>query len=86
MLTQCSAALQTQGLVFSGPNNNTLEVFISATQPAAGTPQAANWLPAPPDAPFLFLLRTYLPPPLAIAGQYAPPAIVRTTGPTASNG
>ena len=80
-------AVQTAGLVYTGANNDTLEVFISASAPAAGTAQAANWLPAPVDAGFQFILRTYLPPASSIAGQYAPPAVVKVaTSPTSTAG
>ena len=37
--------LQTTGLVYSGTNNNTLVVFVSATAPTNGTAQAVDWLP-----------------------------------------
>ena len=71
--------LQSQGLVYTGTNNNTLQVFISASAPANGTSQYANWLPAPTDAGFQFIFRTYGPTDSAIQGQYAPPAVVKTT-------
>ena len=73
---------QTPGLSYSGTNNNTLVVFVSSTAPTNGAANAANWLPAPPDAPFECILRTYGPPAYAIAGGYAPPAIVRSAAPT----
>ncbi|KAK9827504.1 hypothetical protein WJX74_006310 [Apatococcus lobatus] len=68
---------RSQRLVYTGTNNNTLQVFISASQPTVGTAQYSNWLPAPPDAGFQFILRTYGPPDYAIQGQYAPPAVVK---------
>ncbi len=70
---------QTSGLVYSGANNDTLQVFISAEQPSAGSLEYANWLPAPNHAPCEFILRTYKPPSYVLAGVYAAPAVVRTT-------
>jgi len=61
MATNSQRLLHTPNLVYGGVSNNTLEVFISASQPATGTPQAANCLLAPTNATFLFLFRTYLP-------------------------
>lgn len=69
--------VQTPGLVY-GANNETLTVFISASQPANGTANHANWLPAPNNAPIFFILRTYVTTASAIAGNYAPPAFIRT--------
>ena len=59
---------------------------MSASAPANGTAQAANWLPAPTDAPFQFILRTYLPPASSILGHYAPPAIVKVGSTPVSTG
>jgi len=71
--------VQTSGLVYTGTNNNTLTVFISASQPPLGTAEYANWLPAPNNAPIFFLLRTYEPPSYVLSGGYAPPAVVLTS-------
>ena len=71
--------LQTPGLVYGGAGNSTLQVFISAEQPAASSPQLANWLPAPNDAPFELIVRLYEPQSLVLAGDYEPPAVVRHT-------
>lgn len=71
--------LQTSGLVYSGTSNSTLQVFISAHQPTASSPQFANWLPAPNDAPFELIVRLYEPQSLVLAGDYEPPAVVRQT-------
>ncbi len=67
--------MQTSGLVYGGTNNSTLTVFISASQPALGTAEYANWLPAPNNSAMFFLLRTYEPPSYAIAGGYSPPRL-----------
>ena len=71
--------LQTAGLSYSGPGNNTLQVFISADSPARQTPQYANWLPAPATAPFQLILRLYEPENEVLSGQYAPPAVFRVS-------
>lgn len=71
--------LQTPNLVY-GNNNSTLQVYLSATAPANGTAQYANWLPAPTNAPFQFILRVYGATPAAASGNYSPPPVVRTTG------
>ncbi|DBA92269.1 TPA: hypothetical protein ACH3X2_003703 [Trebouxia sp. C0005] len=68
---------RTSGLVYGGSDNSTLTVFISASQPALGTAEYANWLPAPNNSAMFFLLRTYEPPAYAIAGAYSPPGFVR---------
>jgi len=79
--------VQTSGLVYGGTNNSTLTVFISASQPALGTAEYANWLPAPNNSAMFFLLRTYEPPAYAIAGAYSPPGFVRIApGGTATAG
>lgn len=70
---------QTSGLVYSGANNSSLQVFISAKQPPAGTPQLANWLPAPTSGAFQLVLRMYGPAGYVAAGQYEPPAVVPVT-------
>nr|QOL01276.1 putative extracellular protein TR9_078 [Trebouxia lynnae] len=69
----------TSGLSLSGAGNNTLQVFISASQPARQSPQYANWLPAPINAPFELILRLYEAESDVFSGQYAPPAVVRAT-------
>ena len=71
--------LQTSGLVYTGAGNSTLQVFISAQPPAANSPQFANSLPAPNDAPFELIVRLYEPQSLVLAGEYEPSAVVRTT-------
>ncbi|KAL0038112.1 hypothetical protein WJX79_003329 [Trebouxia sp. C0005] len=73
---------RTSGLVYTGTNNNTLTIFVSASQPAVGTAEYANWLPAPNNAPMFFLLRTYEPPAYVIAGNYAPPPFILSTSTT----
>lgn len=73
---------RTSGLVYTGTNNNTLTIFVSASQPAAGTAEYANWLPAPNNAPMFFLLRTYEPLAYVIAGNCAPPPFILTTSTT----
>lgn len=47
----CNAEIgdRTTGLVYGGASNNTLTVFVSASAPANGTAQAANWLPGEHD-------------------------------------
>ncbi len=71
--------VQTSGLVYSGINNSTLVVFISATQPQQGTANAANWLPAPNNAGFQLILRLYEAPASVLSNNYEPPAVVRTS-------
>ena len=71
--------VQTSGLVYSGTNNSTLVVFISATQPQQGTANAANWLPAPGNAGFQLILRLYEAPTSVLSNKYEPPAVVRTS-------
>lgn len=84
-ISGASCLLQTAGLVYTGTNNNTLTVFISASQPALGTAQYANWLPAPSNAPIFFLLRTYEPPSYVLSGGYAPPAFIPITSPSVAS-
>ncbi|DBB11917.1 hypothetical protein WJX82_007641 [Trebouxia sp. C0006] len=75
---------RTSGLVYSGTNNSTLVVFISATQPQQGTANAANWLPAPSNAGFQLILRLYEAPASVLNNDYEPPAVVRTSTTTAT--
>lgn len=78
-MTKGMCLLQTSGLTYSGTNNNTLQVFISAEQPAAGSSQLANWLPAPTNAAFELILRLYKAYSYVSVGDYEPPAVIRTT-------
>jgi hypothetical protein len=56
------------------PNaDGTVDIYLQNTSPAV---QAANWLPAP-AGPFTLWLRVYLPGPAILAGNYAPPPLVK---------
>ena len=71
--------VQTSYLVYSGINNSTLVLFISATQPQQGTANAANWLPALSNAGFQLILRLYEAPASVLSNNYEPPAVVRAS-------
>lgn len=62
---------RTPGLVYDP--DGALSLYLSATEPPQGR---SNWLPVP-AAPFLLVLRMYLPQAAALAGDYAPPQIER---------
>ena len=57
-----------------GPDGS-LEIVISRTNP--GGQRAANWLPAPPQAPLALFFRAYLPKPELMNGTYQLPALVQ---------
>ena len=71
--------VQTSYLVYSGINNSTLVLFISATQLQQGTANAANWLPALSNAGFQLILRLYEAPASVLSNNYEPPAVVRAS-------
>ena len=48
-----------------------IEIRIQHDQPATG-----NWLPAP-AGPFFLVIRSYLPKPAALSGQWLPPGVER---------
>jgi len=62
----------TDGLEYG--EDGSLTLFIQQDQPVDPA-KSANWLPAP-EGPFLLVLRMYWPEAGALAGRYAPPAVV----------
>lgn len=52
--------------------DGSLTIMISADAPAGGS---ANWLPAPPDAPFALTMRLFWPQDAALNGAWSPPDV-----------
>lgn len=53
--------------------DGSLTLYIQRDDP--GGERSSNWLPAPPNGPVTLVMRTYLPKPALIDGQYALPAL-----------
>ncbi|MET0309487.1 MAG: DUF1254 domain-containing protein [Sphingomonas sp.] len=64
---------RTPGLVDNA--DGSLDIWISRTDP--GQDRRSNWLPAPATAPFLVMMRAYLPHQEIITQTYMPPSIER---------
>lgn len=53
--------------------DGSLTLYIQRSDP--GGERTSNWLPAPPSGPVTLVMRTYLPKPALLDGQYALPAL-----------
>jgi hypothetical protein len=62
---------RTPGLVRD--EDGALSLWISRDDP--GAERSANWLPAPAEAPFVMILRAYIPRADLILHRYVPPPV-----------
>jgi hypothetical protein len=62
---------RTSGLKYGA--DGSLEIYIQRSDP--GGQHSSNWLPAPPAGPVTLVMRTYLPKPALLDGQYVLPAL-----------
>jgi hypothetical protein len=53
--------------------DGSLEIYIQRADP--GGQRSSNWLPAPPSGPVTLVMRTYLPKPALLDGQYTLPPL-----------
>jgi len=60
------------------PNNDeSLDLYLQATEPPIGSQQFCNWLPTPASGGYIVFLRMYWPDTPITSGQYVPPPITK---------
>jgi hypothetical protein len=58
------------------PNNDgSLDLYLQASAPPAGSKQKCNWLPTPPKGNYIAFLRMYWPDDVITSGNWIPPGI-----------
>jgi DNA sulfur modification protein DndE len=58
-------------------SDNSLDLYLQATPPPAGSKQRCNWLPTPATGGYIAFLRMYWPDQTILNGDWIPPGIVR---------